>query len=198
MKYLIIATLLTTALGSVCVYAMDDNQKEEETRQLQLRDQRTPHIVPFLPVPGVANIASEYAAFTPEEVTQANNALWRGIDTKNVDVIAQALDSGAQINQCNPHRGVTALNWACGKEGYTAIVKLLLNRGADANERAKNGNYTPLEWACKKGYIEIVKILAFHGVGPSGQVSENVKTIIKQVQEARRELGDQNWLPQEP
>ncbi|MCX5925246.1 MAG: ankyrin repeat domain-containing protein [Candidatus Dependentiae bacterium] len=235
----------------------------EEIRQLQLTAQRTPHIAPFLPVAGVANITSEYAAFTHDEVRQANESLQTAINTENVDGVTQALMSGAdvnhdynrdegftplieacykgharivelllkhgaqinqgnhpygctallaasiadraeivelllkydaQINQPNQH-GIAPLLAAC-EGGHTRIVALLLKHNAHINQPARFGR-TPLSAACYRGDTATVKMLVFHGATPSGQESEDMKKVIRQAQEARRQLGDQDWLPQE-
>ncbi len=58
--------------------------------------------------------------------------------------------------------GGTALIFAT-KEGYTDMVKHLLDNGADTNVQTKNDG-TALMWAARKGYIEIIKLLLENGV----------------------------------
>lgn len=59
--------------------------------------------------------------------------------------------------------GATALWLAC-QEGYTEIVKLLLDAGANPSAETVQSGCRPLHQACQNGHLETVKLLVSRGV----------------------------------
>jgi cytochrome c len=79
----------------------------------------------------------------------------------DIEAIAAALDSGADVNESDG--GTTALYIATAV-GNLEAVRLLIERGADVNLPAKWG--TPLYAAAKFGQAEIVDLLLVSGAKP--------------------------------
>lgn len=87
---------------------------------------------------------------------ELNDALWRACINGNLEEAKELIAMSADVDYADED-GYTPLHWAVW-DGYTEIVKLLLEKGA--NPKAENAcGYTPLHWAARFGHTEIVKIL---------------------------------------
>ena len=75
--------------------------------------------------------------------------------------IAQILlENGADIDTTENFSKLTPLHYAAGKQS-TEITKLLLQNGCKTYIRNRQ-NMTALELAMDRGYIDVVKVIAFH------------------------------------
>ncbi len=86
------------------------------------------------------------------------------IIANNIEKVNFLLEIKDQINldiNYKNHNGSTALSIALSN-GYTEIVKLLLEKGVNTNIKDKRG-YTPLLLASNYGFTEIVKLLLEKG-----------------------------------
>ncbi|MCX5924887.1 MAG: ankyrin repeat domain-containing protein, partial [Candidatus Dependentiae bacterium] len=115
-KYLIIATALATTLGPVSVYAMDQGQELQEA-------------------------AAAQAAFTAEQVAQANELLSQALDDGDTDRVNKAIELGANVNQENSG-GYTPLRKAILYKNIKMVL-MLLAAGANVNQSDTDG-VTPL------------------------------------------------------
>ena len=70
------------------------------------------------------------------------------------------LENGADIDAIENFSKLTPLHYAAGKQN-TEITKLLLKTGCKTNTRNKQ-NMTALELAMNRGFIDVVKVIAFH------------------------------------
>ncbi|MCX5925245.1 MAG: ankyrin repeat domain-containing protein [Candidatus Dependentiae bacterium] len=148
---------------------------------------------------GMVNFLLNHGAHIDQQNVVCNTPLLEACHKGHIGIVHLLLNRGANVDQVNQY-GQTPLIGAC-REGHTGIVHLLLNHEANVDQVNRYG-YTPLSMACNFGrHTAIVKMLVFHGATPSGQESEDMKEVIRQAREARRQfdgqVGDQNWLPQE-
>ena len=96
--------------------------------------------------------------------------LHRVLDSSNLNVSEIALfliDKGAEVNTAD-EAGETPLMTAVW-EGYTEVVRSLLEKGARTDVRDKNFNRTLLHLAAIRGYGEIGNILLSRGLDPNAQ-----------------------------
>ena len=78
----------------------------------------------------------------------------------NLAIAKILLDNGADINATEECYNQNALHFAVLNK-KTSITKLLLKNGCKTNVRNHEG-LTGLEMALKKGFVDIVKMFAFH------------------------------------
>lgn len=85
-----------------------------------------------------------------------------------VEAARMLLDAGDDVNAEDAAHGI-ALHYAV-RRGQTAMVALLLERGSDDSLRKKWR--TPMELAAKRGFVDIVRLLAEHGAdgGPESLI----------------------------
>merc|ERR1712078_113458 len=94
---------------------------------------------------------------TPETLDFAQQVV---AGERTFDINSSMDGSGAEVNAKSEY-GATPLHWA-SQEGYTDIVKLLIEKGADVNAKDEEGK-TPLNWASEGGHTDIVKLLVEKG-----------------------------------
>ena len=78
----------------------------------------------------------------------------------NLAIAKILLDNGADINATDKCYNRTALHFAVSNK-KTSITKLLLKYGCKTNVKNHRG-HTALELAMKKGYVDVMKQLAFN------------------------------------
>lgn len=78
---------------------------------------------------------------------------------ERLEVVRGLIEAGADVNaKMTQFFTFDALSFAVD-EGYTSIVKLLLDAGADPNWNNHNPGLCPIRVACQKGYTSIVQLL---------------------------------------
>jgi len=97
--------------------------------------------------------------------------LMRGVKSKNLGWVRDALDRGADINAVDKHYQQSALFFASA-DGYLEIVKELLDRGASMNAKPNTFSFpTPLFRASWNGHTAVVKLLIERGVDVNAKTS---------------------------
>lgn len=129
------------------------------------------------------NPSSLLAAVSSRDATQVRKLLDQGANVNSEDchaaqcytplyvaaglngdpVITQMLiAAGANLEARDATRGATVLITA-SLQGYTDVVRVLLDRGADINARAeKNNGDTALMVSSSKGHVDVVRLLIAH------------------------------------
>ncbi len=99
--------------------------------------------------------AEHYHQRRKDEPTLLIGAVMAG----RLEVVRALIEAGADVNaKMTQFFTFDALSFAVD-EGYSAIVKLLLDAGADPNWNNHNPALCPIRVACQKGYTSIVQIL---------------------------------------
>lgn len=75
-----------------------------------------------------------------------------------------------------------------GTEGYTEVVRKLLQAGADPNHRAHSDNTTAIFHCSNKNRIEVVRALLEYGAEQFSTRNENGDTIAQMAREEKRGL----------
>lgn len=101
-------------------------------------------------------------ARTPLRQQELDEAMIRAANKqKDLTLVQELLDAGANINGRLAEVGTTALGWAaCG--GHIMLMKYLLERGADV-DMAANGDCTALSCAAGMGQPDAVELLLTRG-----------------------------------
>lgn len=83
------------------------------------------------------------------------------IKVGNTKAIEYLIEKGEDVNIKNPTDGVTAL-WIASQNGYSEIVRLLLEKGAKVNIKTNDGT-TALMIAAKNDHTNVIKLLVEKG-----------------------------------
>ena len=90
------------------------------------------------------------------------NSLYLAVQGEHSKAVKALLDNDASVDSMNNPSGITPL-FIAAQNGYTEIVKILLEYNANINLHTDIGNkayyYTPLLLAIENGQKEIVKLL---------------------------------------
>lgn len=73
-----------------------------------------------------------------------------------------------------------------GTEGYTGVVKRLLEAGANPNHRAHSDNTTAIFHCANKNRVEVVKLLLEYGAEQYSTRNEKGETIAQMAREEKR------------
>ena len=93
--------------------------------------------------------------FEPHPCFKAmDNALWKAVLKRNIEILEILLIAGANIHKWNDQ----ALKWA-SENGHADVVKILLEYGADAHA----WNDYALQVASEKGHADVVELLLEYG-----------------------------------
>jgi ankyrin repeat protein len=93
--------------------------------------------------------------------------LWEAARHNHGEVVQMLLDNGVNVNVA-PYPSVRLYGCAlsiAASQGYTGLVRLLLDRGADVNLEIEPHGY-PIEGAARCGHEEVVELLLGHGASP--------------------------------
>jgi len=116
-------------------------------------------------------------------------ALHLAASNEFADIVDALLKSGANVD-CQDPRGYTPLLMA-GTEGYTGVVKQLIEGGADVNHRAHSDNTTAIFHCANKDRVEVVRILLDHGADQmSTQFEDNMTIAIYARKEGRVKMAN--------
>lgn len=75
-----------------------------------------------------------------------------------------------------------------GTEGYTAVVRKLLEAGANPNHRAHSDNTTAIFHCANKNRVEVVRALLEYGAEQFSTRNENGETIAEMARQEKRGL----------
>lgn len=218
----VIATALVITLGSASLYAMDHEKEAQEAavdqaniqlcaaiRSNQMKRIHTalrsgaqvnkPDANGWTPLywaayKGKAEIVRILVA-AHADVNQVNadgyiSLCWTACNG-NAEIASILIAAGADVNKVD--RNASAPLLLASQNGHTEIALMLLEASADPNQ-ADN----ILFMAAANRHSKMAKILAFHGsrmpFNYSNAVSESMKAVILQAKEARRAIGNQDWL----
>jgi ankyrin repeat protein len=107
-----------------------------------------------------------------------SSKMMRSVFEKDVENLVRLLEEEENVNYFNGGTGETLLFWSA-KEGYTDLVRLLLDRGADIEQSEFHvSGSTPLIKAAFEGHIEVVKLLIERGANVN-HVNDSGWTAIK-------------------
>nr|XP_057934086.1 ankyrin-3-like isoform X3 [Doryrhamphus excisus] len=93
------------------------------------------------------------------------NALHLASKEGHVEVVAELLQQGANVDAATKQKGNTALHIA-SLAGQTEVVKELVSHGANINAQSQNG-FTPLYMAAQENHLDVVQFLLDHGASQS-------------------------------
>ncbi|XP_055360042.1 ankyrin-3-like isoform X27 [Betta splendens] len=93
------------------------------------------------------------------------NALHLASKEGHVEVVAELIKQGANVDAATKQKGNTALHIA-SLAGQTDVVKELVTHGANVNAQSQNG-FTPLYMAAQENHLEVVQFLLDHGSSQS-------------------------------
>ena len=105
-----------------------------------------------------------------------NQELSYAIGTKNITLVENAINNGANVNE-KDNINMTFLMRMAERGGQTDIAKLLIDKGADVNAKDVTGE-TALMYAAGRGDDELVKILVENGADVNAKDNEG-KTALK-------------------
>eukprot|EP01127_Copromyxa_protea_P000512 TRINITY_DN10430_c0_g1_i1.p1 TRINITY_DN10430_c0_g1~~TRINITY_DN10430_c0_g1_i1.p1 ORF type:complete len:425 (-),score=115.51 TRINITY_DN10430_c0_g1_i1:36-1310(-) len=111
-------------------------------------------------------------------------ALHLAASNEFMDIISALIDAGANLDPEDP-RGYTPLLMA-GTEGYTAVVRQLLEAGADPNHRAHSDNTTAIFHCANKDRVEVVRALLEFGAEQYTTRNEDGETIAQMARAEKR------------
>lgn len=95
-------------------------------------------------------------------VEEANSALFRAVEKRDLKGVEEAIESGADPN-AKRKDDVTPLMYAASYSDCPEIVELLIKKGADVNARESQFGMTPLMFAAAYGTPEVLKMLIKNG-----------------------------------
>lgn len=112
------------------------------------------------------NIKDEYGSTALDSAVHNEPQLNKDVTAIN-EIVKSLISAGANVNHVvnGVHVGSTVLIDA-SNNGYSDVVKMLLEAGADPNI-TDDYNNTPISLASNAGYTEIVKVLLEHGANPN-------------------------------
>lgn len=117
------------------------------------------------------------------------------------DVIPILIQYGADIDKANA-QGATPLMEAINFESYNK-AHILIKHGADINKISAYG-FTALMIAIRKNNDQLIATLILAGATYTKEqlkltrnISRTIKRVIESAREAKRNLGAQNWLPED-
>ncbi|XP_034426417.1 ankyrin-3-like isoform X6 [Hippoglossus hippoglossus] len=93
------------------------------------------------------------------------NALHLASKEGHVEVVAELIKQGANVDAATKQKGNTALHIA-SLAGQTDVVKELVTHGANVNAQSQNG-FTPLYMAAQENHMVVVQYLLDHGSSQS-------------------------------
>ncbi|XP_038152920.1 ankyrin-3-like isoform X10 [Cyprinodon tularosa] len=93
------------------------------------------------------------------------NALHLASKEGHVEVVAELIKQGANVDAATKQKGNTALHIA-SLAGQTDVVKELVTNGANVNAQSQNG-FTPLYMAAQENHLEVVQFLLDNGSSQS-------------------------------
>ncbi|XP_063749378.1 ankyrin-3 isoform X13 [Eleginops maclovinus] len=93
------------------------------------------------------------------------NALHLASKEGHVEVVAELIKHGANVDAATKQKGNTALHIA-SLAGQTDVVKELVTHNANVNAQSQNG-FTPLYMAAQENHMDVVQFLLDHGSSQS-------------------------------
>ncbi|XP_077959256.1 uncharacterized protein LOC120819509 isoform X33 [Gasterosteus aculeatus] len=93
------------------------------------------------------------------------NALHLASKEGHVEVVAELIKRGANVDASTKQKGNTALHIA-SLAGQTDVVKELVTHNANVNAQSQNG-FTPLYMAAQENHMDVVQFLLDHGSSQS-------------------------------
>ncbi len=102
----------------------------------------------------------------PKPLSEADKALLKAANRRNIIYVKRALVDGADVNAKN-HIRLTPLHIAADR-GHKEVVALLIDKGADVNAMGGEGE-TPLHKAALVGHNEVVELLIAKGADLSAK-----------------------------
>ncbi|XP_037547488.1 ankyrin-3 [Nematolebias whitei] len=93
------------------------------------------------------------------------NALHLASKEGHVEVVAELIKHGANVDAATKQKGNTALHIA-SLAGQTDVVKELVTNGANVNAQSQNG-FTPLYMAAQENHMDVVQFLLDNGSSQS-------------------------------
>ncbi|XP_068439855.1 ankyrin-3-like isoform X2 [Clinocottus analis] len=93
------------------------------------------------------------------------NALHLASKEGHVEVVAELIKHGANVDAATKQKGNTALHIA-SLAGQTDVVKELVTHNANVNSQSQNG-FTPLYMAAQENHMDVVQFLLDHGSSQS-------------------------------
>ncbi|XP_037319643.2 ankyrin-3-like isoform X2 [Pungitius pungitius] len=93
------------------------------------------------------------------------NALHLASKEGHVEVVAELIKRGANVDASTKQKGNTALHIA-SLAGQTDVVKELVTHSANVNAQSQNG-FTPLYMAAQENHMDVVQFLLDHGSSQS-------------------------------
>ncbi|XP_049916899.1 ankyrin-3-like isoform X4 [Epinephelus moara] len=93
------------------------------------------------------------------------NALHLASKEGHVEVVAELIKHGANVDAATKQKGNTALHIA-SLAGQTEVVKELVTHNANVNAQSQNG-FTPLYMAAQENHMDVVQFLLDHGSSQS-------------------------------
>ncbi|XP_047464408.1 ankyrin-3-like isoform X9 [Mugil cephalus] len=93
------------------------------------------------------------------------NALHLASKEGHVEVVAELIKQGANVDAATKQKGNTALHIA-SLAGQTDVVKELVTHGANVNAQSQNG-FTPLYMAAQENHMDVVQFLLDNGSSQS-------------------------------
>jgi hypothetical protein len=105
----------------------------------------------------VSRSSSGYSQNVPRQMAGVHLAAYFGLR----EAIMALLKSGHDLDVKDTYNQ-TPLSWAA-RNGYEAVVKLLLEKGAELESKDNRYGQTPLSWAAGSGHEAVVKLLLEKG-----------------------------------
>jgi bla regulator protein BlaR1 len=131
-------------------------------------------IAPIRAVAAVPPVVEEQAG--PKRAPRGDRALYRAAERGELQLIAELIDSGANVNAAIDGDGSPLIGAA--REGRVDAVRLLLDRGADPNMPV-SGDGNPIIMAAREGHLQVVELLLARGASIDQVVDGDENALIQ-------------------
>jgi ankyrin repeat protein len=108
-------------------------------------------------------------------------------------IVAKLTECGVNPDSCD-RDGWTAMLRAV-KNGYTAVVQILLDEGAEIESEAPDSLRTPLMLAVQTGNCELVRLLIHKGANVNHEDYEGFRALSLAVIRSDHPLSNCCWMP---
>ncbi|XP_072713688.1 ankyrin repeat and SOCS box protein 3 isoform X1 [Ciconia boyciana] len=134
---------------------------------------------------GSVRVLLEAGADPNEVTTEATTALFLAVENGHADIVKFLLQHGANVKGPHSWSGWNSLHQA-SFQGYTEIMKILLEKGA-SKECKDDFGITPLFVAAQYGKLESLRLLISYGADVNCQAKDRATPLLIAAQEGHAE-----------